>query len=98
MTTSVSQNAQNYLDKIEKTLDDMVSTADDDMLFISGYLRGHIMLAAGYLEMDDKLEIDALNQAATQSLLQAVENGELDSADKTRAFDLWNDLQKLQAS
>lgn len=99
MTVQINQQeqAQIFITKIEAQLDSMVSEADADTLFTSGYLRGHIMLAAGYLEMEEKLNIEQLIENTNQSLQQAIEAGELNDKDKALVNSLWADLQQLKA-
>lgn len=96
MTKQTAQQAQAFINKIEAQLDNMVSEADADTLFTSGYLRGHIMLAAGYLEVEDKLSINQLIENTNQSLQQAIQAGELDDKDQQLVNHLWTDLQKLK--
>ncbi|EWH08881.1 YfcL protein [Catenovulum agarivorans DS-2] len=88
-------DAQAYLDKIESKLDQLNETCSDDMLFVIGYLRGHIMLSAGYLEMDGQFEIEAINQATEASLNKAIEAGELEEQDQKYVWDLWAELTQL---
>lgn len=88
-------DAQAYLDKIESKLDKLNETCSDDMLFVIGYLRGHIMLSAGYLEMDGKFEIAQINQATEASLNKAIEAGELAEQDQKYVWDLWAELTQL---
>ena len=44
-------------------IDNMVSTASDDDLFASGYLRGHISLAVADCEQQGVTEIAQVNLA-----------------------------------
>lgn len=84
--------AQNFLDNIENKLDNLVESADADDLFISGYLRGHIMLAAGYLEVENKMTIKAIIEATDESLRQAIDAGELVDNDIQLVNKLWRTL------
>lgn len=90
-------DAQQFINKIENQLDAMVSEADADTLFASGYLRGHIMLSAGYLEMEENLTIPGLVSATNTSLEQAIKAGELSDSDQIIIHQLWSDLQNLTA-
>ncbi|KMT65113.1 YfcL family protein [Catenovulum maritimum] len=86
------QQAQEFLDEIENKLDALVANADEDTLFTSGYLRGHIMLAAGYLENDNKMTIDNIISATNDSLEKAIAAGELSDEDQVLVKSLWASL------
>ena len=96
MSQQEIQAAETFIESVENQLDEMVNDADSDTLFISGYLRGHIMLAAGYLEMEEKLNIQALIEKTNASLEQAIAAGELNDNDQTLVNNMWQNLQNSQ--
>ncbi|MCU4675774.1 YfcL family protein [Catenovulum sp. 2E275] len=95
MSQQEHQAAEAFIEKIEAQLDQMVEDADADTLFISGYLRGHIMLTAGYLEMENQLNIQDLITKTNDSLEQAIAGGELDENDQLLVKNMWQQLQTL---
>lgn len=73
-----------------------VATASDDQLFAAGYLRGHIDLAVGTLQLKEHaFSVEQLQQQVSQSLQQAIAAGELNDADQALVVDIWLHLQQL---
>lgn len=83
---------QDYEEKILDLIDAMVTTASDDELFASGYLRGHISLAAADCEQEGIDEVNALKQRVAQSLKDNA--NELNPADQVLVGNLWTSLQE----
>ncbi|WP_028024826.1 YfcL family protein [Enterovibrio calviensis] len=83
---------QDYEEKILDLIDAMVETASDDELFASGYLRGHISLAAADCEQAEVDCIDMLKQRVDGSLKDNA--NELTPADQVLVANLWSNLQK----
>ena len=83
---------QEYEEKILDLIDVMVDTATDDELFASGYLRGHISLAAADCEQDGIEDLDALKVRVDGSLKDNA--NELTPSDQVLVANLWSSLQK----
>lgn len=86
---------QDYEEKILDLIDAMVTTASDDELFASGYLRGHISLAAADCEQEGIDDVEALKQRVAQSLKDNA--NELNPADQVLVGNLWTALQEQAA-
>ncbi|MEZ8143406.1 hypothetical protein A1OO_20590 [Enterovibrio norvegicus FF-33] len=82
---------QDYEEQILDLIDAMVETASDDELFASGYLRGHISLAAADCEQDGIDDIEALKVFVDGSLKNNA--NELSPADQVLVANLWSSLQ-----
>ncbi|WP_435927300.1 YfcL family protein [Dryocola sp. BD613] len=78
--------------RILALIDDMVDTAGDDELFASGYLRGHLTLAVAELEHGDNHTPQALHEAVSSSLAQAIQAGELSPRDQSLVLGMWDNL------
>lgn len=90
------QQTENYINAMADYFDQSVATASDDQLFAAGYLRGHIDLAVGTLQLQEQpFSVDTLQQQVMQSLQQAIEAGELNEHDQTLVIDIWQQLQQL---
>ena len=62
---------ENYINAMAEYFDQSVATASDDQLFAAGYLRGHIDLAVGTLQLREQpFSVDTLQQQVAQSLQQ----------------------------
>ncbi|PMN88960.1 YfcL family protein [Enterovibrio norvegicus] len=83
---------QEYEEKILDLIDAMVDTATDDELFASGYLRGHVSLAAADCEQDGIEDLDALKVRVDGSLKDNA--NELTPSDQVLVANLWSSLQK----
>ena len=90
------QQTENYINAMADYFDQSVATASDDQLFAAGYLRGHIDLAVGTLQLQEQaFSVETLQQQVGQSLQQAISAGELNDADQTLVVDIWLHLQQL---
>ncbi|MDD1783218.1 YfcL family protein [Enterovibrio sp. ZSDZ35] len=83
---------QDYEEKILNLIDAMVETASDDELFASGYLRGHISLAAADCEQDGIDDVSSLKTRVDGSLKDNA--NELTPADQVLVANLWSSLQE----
>ncbi|MFD2180208.1 YfcL family protein [Veronia pacifica] len=82
---------EEYEEKILELIDEMVETASDDELFASGYLRGHISLAAADCEQDGEEDIFSLKIRVAKSLKDNA--SELSPVDQSIVANLWQRLQ-----
>lgn len=83
--------------RILALIDDMVEHANDDELFASGYLRGHLTLAVAELENGDDNSADAVSRNVSVSLEKAIQAGELSPRDQALVLGMWETLfQKAQ--
>jgi hypothetical protein len=90
------QQTDTYINAMADYFDQSVATASDDQLFAAGYLRGHIDLAVGTLQLQEQpFSVDTLQQQVMQSLQQAIQAGELNAHDQTLVMDIWQQLQQL---
>ncbi|RVU37652.1 YfcL family protein [Rheinheimera riviphila] len=90
------QQTENYINAMADYFDQSVATSSDDQLFAAGYLRGHIDLAVGTLQLQEQaFSVDTLQQQVAQSLQQAISAGELNDADQALVVDIWQHLQQL---
>lgn len=90
------QQTENYINAMADYFDAGVATASDDQLFAAGYLRGHIDLAVGTLQLQEQpFSVDTLQQQVAQSLQQAIQAGELNEHDQKLVADIWQQLQQL---
>ena len=68
----------------------------DDELFASGYLRGHVDLAVGQLQLTEQaFSVDDIMTAVDASLAVAIENGELNHSDELLVQSIWQKIQAL---
>lgn len=73
--------------------DGAVATASDDELFAQGYLRGHVDLAVGRLQLDEQpFSVEQIVQAVDASLHSAIVGGELNDADAALVQQIWRQL------
>jgi len=90
------QQTETYISAMADYFDQSVATASDDQLFAAGYLRGHIDLAVGTLQLQEQpFGVDQLQQQVQQSLEQAIVAGELNEHDQLLVRDIWQHLQQL---
>ncbi|AMG29843.1 YfcL family protein [Grimontia hollisae] len=83
---------QEYEEKILDLIDAMVETASDDELFASGYLRGHISLAAADCEQEGMDEVATLKARVDESLKSNA--NELNPSDQVLVRNFWASLQE----
>ncbi|WP_434356223.1 YfcL family protein [Parasalinivibrio latis] len=81
----------NYEEALLEHIDSMVETATDDELFASGYLRGHISLAAADCEVEGINDLDVFRQRVVSSLKENA--NELSPTDQAIVGSLWENLQ-----
>ncbi len=76
--------------------DNSVAHLSDDELFASGYLRGHVDLAVGQLQLTEQaFSADDIMTAVDASLAVAIENGELNHSDELLVQSIWQKIQAL---
>ncbi len=76
--------------------DNSVAHLSDDELFASGYLRGHVDLAVGQLQLTEQaFSVDDIMTAVDASLAVAIENGELNHSDELLVQSIWQKIQAL---
>jgi hypothetical protein len=76
--------------------DNSVAHLSDDELFASGYLRGHVDLAIGQLQLTEQLFSAAeIVTAVDASLAAAVAQGELNATDELLVRTIWQQVQAL---
>ncbi|ANE74230.1 MULTISPECIES: YfcL family protein [Dickeya] len=78
--------------RILTLIDNMVEHANDDELFASGYLRGHLTLAVAEAEAHGEQTAQALHARVQESLNKAIKNGELSPPDQTLVAQVWESL------
>ncbi len=89
-------DTNSFIQAMADYFDQSVATASDDQLFAAGYLRGHIDLAVGTLQLQEQpFSVDILQQQVSQSLQQAIAAGELNDTDQLLVFGIWQQLQQL---
>lgn len=87
------QNTAEFINRISDFFDAAVASANDDALFAQGYLRGHIDLAVGQLEVAAApFVVTDIVSAVDASLAQAIAQGELTEHDKNLVLGLWQQL------
>lgn len=93
------QQTELFIDAIAAYFDQSVATASDDQLFAAGYLRGHVDLAVGTLQLREQdFTAAELIQQVEQSLSSAVAGGELNAQDEGFVRAIWLHLQELAES
>ena len=89
----VADDIDQYIDRLSTFFDEAVQTASDDELFAQGYLRGHVDLAIGQLQVvAEPFAIIDIVERVNASLAAAVAGGELNEQDKTLVFSIWQQL------
>ncbi|MCG7531709.1 YfcL family protein [Psychrobium sp. MM17-31] len=77
---------------IENFVAEILENGNDDALFASGYLQGHLdLILQGCIDIDDNFANFMTKMQA--SLDSAFAKNELAPHDKTLVVDCWNDLQ-----
>lgn len=78
---------------IEIFVADILANGDDDALFASGYLQGHLdLILQGCLDINDNFEAFMTKMSA--SLNAAYVKNELSPSDKILVESCWNSLQE----
>lgn len=88
-TTHFIQHAAEYFDQL-------VPVATDDELFAAGYLRGHVDLVVGTLQVSEQpFDVEQITSNVAASLQQAIMQGELNAADEQQVRAVWQQLLHL---
>lgn len=73
--------------------DQLVPVATDDELFAAGYLRGHVDLIVGTLQLtEEPFTVQTLVEQVEASLAKAIANGELSAQDEQQVRAVWQQL------
>jgi hypothetical protein len=84
------------INQMANYFDNSVAHLSDDELFASGYLRGHVDLAIGQLQLTEQLFSAAeIVTAVDASLAAAVAQGELNATDELLVRTIWQQVQAL---
>ena len=87
------QQTLDFISRCAVFFDGAVATACDDELFAQGYLRGHVDLAVGRLQLDEQpFSVEQIVQAVDASLHSAIVGGELNDADAALVQQIWRQL------
>lgn len=88
------------IEKYEQTLQDWIETivaeGDDDALFASGYLQGHVAVVLSQLEVESEQGLSVLEAKMTECLALARE--ELSDTDYALVNDAWMQLSEKLAA
>lgn len=85
---------ERFIQQAADFFDDLVPIATDDELFAAGYLRGHVDLVVGTLQLTEQpFSVTTLVAQVEQSLAQAIEKGELSALDEQQVRAVWQQLQ-----
>ncbi|MFN3901825.1 MAG: YfcL family protein [Alishewanella aestuarii] len=88
-------NTEYFIARAAEFFDQLVPVATDDELFAAGYLRGHVDLAVGTLQLTEQpFSVATLLQQVNSSLQQAIAQGELNATDELLVQDIWQRLQQ----
>jgi hypothetical protein len=88
-------NTEHFIARAAEFFDQLVPVATDDELFAAGYLRGHVDLAVGTLQLTEQpFSLATLLQQVNDSLEQAIAQGELNATDELLVQDIWQRLQQ----
>lgn len=84
------------LEQYEQALDEWIATkvagGDDDQLFASGYLQGHVAVVLSELEQESVQDLQAL-EAKMQVCLETAKL-ELEPADHALVVNAWTELHE----
>ncbi len=84
---------EHFIQQAADFFDQLVPVATDDQLFAAGYLRGHVDLVVGTLQLTEQpFSVDNVVQQVEQSLLAAIEKGELNTLDEQHVRTVWQQL------
>lgn len=92
------QQPEDFMQAISSYFDQNVASASDDELFAAGYLRGHVDLGIGRLQVAEQpfVATDIISQV-DESLAAAIDAGELSEADEHLVREIWQQVQALAA-
>lgn len=86
---------ERFIQHAAEYFDQLVPIATDDELFAAGYLRGHVDLVVGTLQLTEQpFSVATLLEQVEQSLLGAIEKGELTPLDEQQVRAVWQQLQQ----
>lgn len=86
---------ERFIQHAAEYFDQLVPIATDDELFAAGYLRGHVDLVVGTLQLTEQpFSVATLLEQVEQSLLAAIEKGELTPLDEQQVRAVWQQLQQ----
>lgn len=86
---------ERFIQHAAEYFDQLVPIATDDELFAAGYLRGHFDLVVGTLQLTEQpFSVATLLEQVEQSLLAAIEKGELTPLDEQQVRAVWQQLQQ----
>ena len=84
------------ISQIADYFDHSVAQLTDDELFASGYLRGHVDLAVGQLQLTEQpFQASDIYAAVNESLQHAINHGVLNAADEQLVRTIWQQVQAL---
>lgn len=88
-------NTEHFIARAAEFFDQLVPVATDDELFAAGYLRGHVDLAVGTLQLTEQpFSVATLLEQVNNSLKQAIAQGELNKTDELLVQGIWQRLQQ----
>lgn len=88
--------SNDFIARTAAFFDALVPHATDDELFAAGYLRGHVDLAVGTLQVAEQpFTAACIVQQVGSSLQQAIVAGELSTTDQDLVEQVW---QRVQAA
>lgn len=92
------QQTDDFIQAISEFFDQNVATATDDELFAAGYLRGHVDLGIGRLQVAEQpFAANDIVSQVDESLSAAIAAGELNPGDELLVRQIWQQLQALSA-
>ncbi|WP_299807570.1 YfcL family protein [uncultured Shewanella sp.] len=88
------------IEQYEQTLQDWIETivaeGDDDALFASGYLQGHVAVVLSQLEIESEQGLSALDAKMNECL--ALARDELSDTDYALVDEAWTQLSEKLAA
>ncbi len=95
MTTNMQQfeNTTAFIEQAASYFDQLVPVATDDELFAAGYLRGHVDLVVGTLQVTEQpFAVAQIVEDVEASLASAIAQGELTEQDQQQVRAVWQQL------
>lgn len=88
---------ERFIQHAAEYFDQLVPIATDDELFAAGYLRGHVDLVVGTLQLSEQpFSVATLLEQVEQSLQSAIAKGELTALDEQQVRTVWQQLQHAE--
>ncbi|MDP4943977.1 MAG: YfcL family protein [Alishewanella sp.] len=88
------EHTEQFIEQAAAYFDQLVPIATDDELFAAGYLRGHVDLVVGTLQVTEQpFHVSDIVAQVEQSLAQAISGGELTEQDQQQVRAVWQQLQ-----